>query len=134
VAIRAVADTHAGLWYLFRDPRLSTPARNLMTATLAAGDQIAVSSITLAEIVYLIEKGRIPLAAFDRVLAALDRPTPLLVEVPLDRHIVQMMRTLDRAAVPELPDRVVAATALYLAVPVISRDHKIQASTVTCIW
>jgi PIN domain nuclease of toxin-antitoxin system len=134
MAIRAVADTHAGIWYLYDDPRLSAPARAFMDSEDAAGDQIVISSITLAEMVYLIEKGRIDPTAMDRVLSALDRPDPLLVEAPLDRKIVQAMRALDRTEVPELPDRVVAATALHLGVPVISRDQKIRTSKVTTVW
>jgi PIN domain nuclease of toxin-antitoxin system len=134
MAIRAVADTHAGLWFLYDDPRLSAPARDLMDAADAAGDQIGISWITLAEIVFLMEKGRIHAAALDRVLLAMDRPDPMLVEVPLDRQIVQAMRTIDRAEIPELPDRIVAATALHAGVPVISRDHKIRSSMVSSVW
>ena len=33
-----------------------------------------------------------------------------------------------------MPDRIIAATALHLGVPVISRDGKIRASTVATIW
>jgi PIN domain nuclease of toxin-antitoxin system len=33
-----------------------------------------------------------------------------------------------------LPDRIVAATALRLGVPVVSRDRKIRSSIVTAIW
>jgi PIN domain nuclease of toxin-antitoxin system len=134
MAIQAVADTHAGLWYLYDDPRLSVPARDLMDAADAAGDQIAISSITLAEMLFLIEKGRIDSAALDRVLLALDQPDPLFVEIALDREIVQAMRILDRTEVPELPDRIVAATSLHLGVPVLSRDHKIRASRVRSVW
>src|ERR1043166_3145844 len=109
MAIGAVADTHAGLRYLYDDPRLSTAARACLDAADAARDHIALSSITLAEMVYLIEKGRINVLALDRVLASLDRPDPLFVEVPLNREIVRAMRALDRTEVPELPDRIVAA-------------------------
>lgn len=132
--IRLVADTHALLWYLYSDPRLSTTAGTLMDATDAAGDQIAISAIVLAEVVYLIEKNRIDAAALDRILAALNRKDSTLVEIPLDRWIIQAMRRIDRAQVPDLPDRIVAATALHLGVPVISRDRKIQSSTVATIW
>ena len=99
-------------------------------ATIDAGDQIAISSVTLAEMVYLIEKNRIDSVALVRVLEVLDRPLATLLEIPLDRTIVQSMRRIDRTVVPELPDRIVAATALHLGVPVISRDRKIQASLV----
>ncbi|MBI1927906.1 PIN domain protein, partial [Candidatus Poribacteria bacterium] len=94
MTIRVVADTHAVLWYLYNDSRLSGPAGAVMDAT-AAGEQIAMSSIVLTEMVYLIEKGRIDAAAFERVLMALDRPNATLVEIPLDRVIAQAMRQID---------------------------------------
>jgi predicted nucleic acid-binding protein len=38
---------------------------------------------------------------------------------------LEAMRQVPRAQVPDLPDRIVAATAAYLRVPVISRDGRI---------
>jgi PIN domain nuclease of toxin-antitoxin system len=134
MAIRAVADTHAALWYLYNDPRLSATARALMDTADAGGDQIVISSTTFTEMVYLIEKRRIDPTALERVRSALDRSDSMMIEAPLDRDIMQGMRTLDRTEVPELSDRVLAATALHLGVPVISRDHKIRASTVSTVW
>jgi len=134
VTIRAVADTHTVLWYLYDDPRLSQAAEALMDAIDAAGDQIAVSSITLAEMIYLTEKGRIAAEAMERVLTTLDQPDATLVDFPFDRAIAEAMRRIERSQVPELPDRIVAATGLHLGVPVISRDHKIRSSIVATIW
>lgn len=56
------------------------------------------------------------------------------MEVPLNRFIVQAMRRIDRSQVPDMPDRIVAATALYLGVPVISRDRRIKSSIVATVW
>jgi PIN domain nuclease of toxin-antitoxin system len=50
--IRAVADTHAIIWYLYNDARLSPTARASIEDAAAAGEQVALSSITLAEMVY----------------------------------------------------------------------------------
>ena len=33
-----------------------------------------------------------------------------------------------------MPDRIIAATALHLGLPLISRDRKIQLSSVNTIW
>jgi predicted nucleic acid-binding protein len=33
-----------------------------------------------------------------------------------------------------MPDRIIAATALHLGLPLISRDRKIQLSSVPTIW
>lgn len=134
MTIRAVADTHSVLWFLYDDPRLSLAAQELMDAIDAAGDQIAVSSIALAEMIYLTEKGRIAAEALERVLTALDQPDATLVDVPFDRTIAKRMRQVERSQVPELPDRIVAATGLHLGVPVISRDLKIRSSIVATVW
>ena len=115
--IRAVADTHAVIWYLYNDARLSPAARTWIEGAVEAGEQIALSTITLAEMVYLIEKGRIDAAALSRLATALDESSAVLVEVPIDRHVVQAMIHVPRTDVPDLPDRIIAATALYLGVP-----------------
>ncbi len=44
------------------------------------------------------------------------------------------MKQVPRADVPDMPDRIVAAMAVYIGVPVISRDGKIRASNVQTIW
>ena len=48
--------------------------------------------------------------------------------------VVDAMRQVPRAEVPDMPDRVVAATAVYLGVPVISTDGKIRAASVQTVW
>jgi predicted nucleic acid-binding protein len=105
-----------------------------MDEAAAMGNQIALSAISLAEIVYLIEKSRGDPTTLDQVLELLDRPNTMLVEVPFDRRIASAMRQVDRASVPDFPDRIIAATALHLGVPLISRDGKIRMSNVTTIW
>jgi len=132
--LRAVADTHAVIWYLFADERLSATARTMIEEAAAGGDQIAFSSITLAEIVYLSEKGRVDPATLDRLLAAIDREDAVLVEVPLDRHVAKALRKVERTQIPDLPDRIIAATALHLGLPLISRDRRIELSDVDTIW
>ncbi len=132
--IRAVADTHAILWYLYNDPRLSVAAGAMMDATVKAGDEIAISSISLVEIAYLIEKNRIPLDAFDRVVAELNTPGSNLHEINLNQHVADSLRQVARSQVPEMADRIAAATALMFGVPVISRDSKITASSIATIW
>ncbi|MDJ1174113.1 PIN domain-containing protein [Roseofilum capinflatum] len=58
----------------------------------------------------------------------------VIVEVPFNRDIAQTMQSLDRTQVPDLRDRIIAATAVYHNVPLISRDRKIQLSTINTIW
>ncbi len=132
--LRAVADTHAVIWYIFGDARLSVTARNTIEQIAAEGNQVAFSSITLAEIVYLSERGRIDAATLDRLLRAVDGENAVLAEVPFDRNIAQSLMRVERAQIPDLPDRIIAATALYLGLPLISRDRRILLSDVDTIW
>ena len=44
------------------------------------------------------------------------------------------MENVSRLEIPDMPDRIVAATALRLGVPIISRDRRIQASKLNTIW
>ncbi len=44
------------------------------------------------------------------------------------------MRHVPRSEVPDMPDRIIAATALYLKVPLISRDARIRAANLDTIW
>ena len=68
------------------------------------------------------------------MLALLKVPHASYVTAPLDSAIAQAMRRVPRDAVPDMPDRIIATTALHLDVPIISRDRRIQASGLTTIW
>jgi PIN domain nuclease of toxin-antitoxin system len=131
---RAVADTHTVIWYLFRDSRLSEAALTAIEDAAANGEQVAFSSITLAEIVYLAERGRIRAETLEHLLEAVEGEDVVLIEVPFDRTVARAMVDTPRSEVPDLPDRMIAATADCLDVPVISRDRMIQASQITTIW
>ncbi len=132
--VAAIADTHTTLWYLFADARLSKPARTAIEQAATDGQYIGVSAISLAEVVYLTEKGRIAADALRRLLAVCHDSAKVLVEVPVDSTIIQRMPAIPRAEVPDLPDRIIAATALALHVPVITRDNRIQLGPLETIW
>jgi PIN domain nuclease of toxin-antitoxin system len=130
--IVAVADTHALVWALMGDARLSPAAR--VALTVSATDQIAVSAISLVEIAYLEEKRRLPPGLLARVIASVATPGGIMIEVPVDVSVVKALIRVPRDAIPDMPDRIIAATALDLGVPLISRDAKIRASSITTIW
>jgi PIN domain nuclease of toxin-antitoxin system len=132
--IVAIADTHATIWYLFSDPRLGSAASAFIDDTIAKGDHIGVSAITIAEMVYLIEKGRIPATALNELHTATADPGAVLRHVPFDQNIAMKMTEVPRQEVPDLPDRVIGATALFYSVPVLSRDSRILSSSIRTIW
>ena len=134
MTIAAVADTHTAIWHLFGAPRLSATAAAFIEEAAAARHKIAISTISLAELVYLVEKGRLPEAAYTELAQALADPEHVFAEAPFTAAIVEAMRQVPRSEVPDLPDRIVAATGVYLGVPVISRDRLIRAARLNTIW
>jgi PIN domain nuclease of toxin-antitoxin system len=132
--IVAIADTHTAIWYLFSDPRLGKAASAFIDDTIAKGDHIGISAITIAEMVYLVEKGRIPANALNDLHAATTDPKAVLRHVALDEVIAIKMTEIPRQDLPDLPDRVIAATALSFSVPVLSRDRRIRSSSIQTIW
>jgi PIN domain nuclease of toxin-antitoxin system len=129
-----IADTHALIWYLLDSPRLSDSASAQFEACRTGGVRVGVASISIVEIVYLVDKGRIPAQTIPLLQESLEQQPSLLEIVPLTQSIAMAVRQVPREQVPDLPDRVIAATALHLAVPLISRDHKIQLPNVTTVW
>ncbi|MBI5266476.1 MAG: type II toxin-antitoxin system VapC family toxin [candidate division Zixibacteria bacterium] len=129
-----VSDTHALVWYLLKSEKLSAPALSKMEATIERGGVISVPSVCLVEIVYLGEKGRIPWTAWDLLQEHLDRPDTGLSVVPLDRRIAETLRRVPRKLVPDMPDRIIAATAVSLDVPLVTRDGLIKTADVETIW
>lgn len=132
--IAGVTDTHAALWYLLKNPRLSSTARQFMDDAAAAGHDVVLSPISLAEIVYLVEKNRLPESAYHELKNALADSDYVIEEAPFTAEIVHTMRLVPRVEVPDLPDRIVAATAVYFGVPVISRDSRIRAANLQTVW
>jgi PIN domain nuclease of toxin-antitoxin system len=130
-----VADTHAILWYLVEPERLSQVALDALEGAIAAGSPVYISAISLIEICYLIEKRRIASDLLQRILAVLNEPDPSLIVVPIDLAISIAVQNIDRDTVPDMPDRIIAATALHLNLPLVTRDRKIQASqSIITIW
>ncbi len=129
-----VLDTHAAVWLLFRSPRLSANARAACDQARLAGNPIFLPSISLVELRYLVDRGRFPESAFDLLYSAVARPNPILVLAPLDLAVARALGQIPRAVVRDMPDRIIAATALSHDLPLVSRDQKIQAAQITTIW
>jgi len=98
------------------------------------GDPIYVASISLVEVRYLADKGRLSGDLPQQLDRELDDPSSALMIVPLDRAVAGALARVSRDAVPDIPDRIIAATALHLNVPLVTRDGMIRAAPITTIW
>ena len=132
---RYITDTHALIWHLQSHPNLSPKVQ----AIFAEADQgqvlIIIPSIVLVEIIYLAEKGRIAQNLVQSVLKLLQGGSSNYQIAPLDLPTAQSLAQIPRTVVPDMPDRIIAATALVLNGPLLSRDSAItKATQIKVIW
>jgi PIN domain nuclease of toxin-antitoxin system len=93
-----------------------------------------LKTISVIELIYLVERKKIPAAALQRLRDALADANAGLFIAPIDAHVADALEKIPRSLVPDMPDRIVAATALHLGVPLITRDRQLQAAGIDTIW
>ena len=92
---------------------------------------VYLSAITLMEVLYLSEAGRIdlPLAT---LVTTVSQSCNYAV-VPVNTDVTMAAVGIDD--VPDLHDRIIVATALHLGVPILTSDQTIAASQyVQALW
>ncbi len=129
-----VADTHAALWYLWAPPLLSSIATEAMDEAVDSGQRIGLSSISLCEVVYLVERKRIRDDAFEILVEATQAADAPFEEIPLTIDVCTAMADTRCATIRDMPDRIIAATAVSRTVPLVTKDRAIRESEVTTIW
>ena len=72
----AVLDTHAAIWYLIDAKSLPDKVFSLIDAAAASGVPTYISAVTLVEVVYLVERGRIVADAVRQVRPGIGERVP----------------------------------------------------------
>ncbi len=98
------------------------------------GEPSYISAITLVEVVYLAERNRVESGLHQQFLNELESDNPVFSVVPVDASIAELLPRVSRELVPDMPDRIIAATGLRLNLPLVTRDRKLQASSIPTMW
>ncbi|QTA88277.1 type II toxin-antitoxin system VapC family toxin [Desulfonema magnum] len=132
---RYVTDSHALIWHLQNLPNLSARVRQIFSQIDGGAATAVIPTIVPVEMIYLAEKRRIPGNLLSAVLNFIGTNSVNYELAPLDFSVVSSMRQISRSVVPDMPDRIIAATALALDLPLLSRDSAISnLSEIEVIW
>ena len=128
---RFVVDTNALWWYLKAPERLSASADVIFRLAETGNTVMVVPAIVVAELYYLSVKTGDPLPPSE-LMEMFDASGVFRVS-ELSRTQLEMLDRLPE--IPEMHDRLIAAEALALGAPVVTRDPVIAASAqVQSIW
>lgn len=131
LAAEYVADTVALVLYLEKR-RSGAVAERIFDAAENGGTIIHIPAMVFAEILYLTEKKRIT-ATLDDAVDLTVKNSASFRELPINSEIVKNAGQI--TDIPELHDRLIAASAKFLNLELITNDSKIQNSAfVKTIW
>jgi PIN domain nuclease of toxin-antitoxin system len=129
-----VLDTDALIWYLLDSDKLPQKIYSLVDRALADGEPAYISSISLVEIIYLTERSRIAPEAFEKIVGELQQDTPAFRIASVDLGIAKALKGISSSAVPDMPDRIIAATAVYFNLPLVTRDRRLTSLGIKTVW
>ena len=132
---RYVVDTQGILWHLAEDRHLSRRARRILDSAEEGRTQILVPSIVLVEAIFLMQRQRIPKSRVLQLFELSEDTDANFYVVPLNMAVARAVSDFGPAAIPDMPDRIIAATARALDVPLITVDPIItESELVEVIW
>lgn len=127
-------DTHAWVWWVSEDRRLSRPARRIIEKA-ATSDDLWLSMISIWEVAKKVEKGQL----------VLDRPLDDWIDTATDRpglHLAELTRPIlvESCRLPppfhgDAADQIIVATARDREAVLVTKDRQIhQYANVRSHW
>ena len=123
--MEVAVDSHALLWYLSKNPKLTAKARDCLDRS----SRIMVSTIVLLELLYILQKFGQE-RKFKNLLNSLSSEKYLVY--PVDLALVRDCAKLPKSL--EMHDRLIVTTAKIFNVPLITKDKQIGEVYKKVIW
>lgn len=136
MAHKYILDTHALIWFVEGNKRLS---ESVKTIIIAADSQMVLPLIALAEAAVIIERGRTTITDVSRFLTRVYADTRIEI-FPLTLDVFERSLTPEGLRIPELHDRFIVSTGLHLqdlgeTVEIITKDQAItDAGVLKTVW
>lgn len=134
MATKYIVDTHALIWHLEGNSLLGPSAKSVTTDP---NSELILPAIALAEAMFIVEKGRCAITSVRDMISDI-RADKRIDIFPLTIGILEESASL--TAIPEIHDRLIVATGVYLqnlgeSVEILTKDNEItRASILPVIW
>lgn len=126
-----VTDTHSLIWYLIDSPKLSYSINQVFQEIEAGKAQLIIPAIVIAEIIYLVQKGKIH-ADLDNLLQKIMESDNFQIS-PLGLNGLLCLK--EQTEIPEMHDRFIVCEALLKKAKLITKDKRIKDSRmVEVLW
>lgn len=136
MAHKYILDTHALVWFVEGNKRLSESAKTIIAGT---DSEMVLPLIALAEAAVIIERGRTTISNVSKFLARVYADTRIEI-FPLTVDVFERSLTPEGLRIPELHDRFIVSTGLHLqdlgeTVEIVTKDQAIaDAGVLSVIW
>ncbi len=120
-----VLDTHVWLWWISSPEKLAADAAQAINDA-AGKNGIVISSISAWELALLVEKGRLVLSIDVQDWVRKTESLPFVRFAPIDNAIALRSVSLPGIFHADPADRIIAATALVMGLPLATKDEKIR--------
>jgi PIN domain nuclease of toxin-antitoxin system len=129
-----VLDTHVWVWFVSNPELLSEAAKKAIDASMEQ-KEIFISSISAWEVALLVAKKRLKLSIDVTDWIGKSERLPFFQFLPIDNSVAVKSVNLPQPLHKDPADRIIIATAITIAAPVVTKDEKLLAYPhIETIW